>query len=62
MWDSLQLHPLIKYDYLAGPDELSLHNYGAAVDVSIINENGVLLDLGTPFDYFGCLARPTHEA
>lgn len=61
MWDSLKLHPVIKYDYLARPDELSLHNYGAAVDVSIINENGVLLDMGTPFDFFGDLARPALE-
>lgn len=62
MWDSLKLHPLVKYDYLARPDELSLHNYGAAVDISIINENGVLLDMGTPFDFFGDLARPIMEA
>lgn len=62
MWDSLKLQPFIKYDYLARPDELSLHNYGAAVDVSIINENGVLLDMGTPYDFFGDLARPSMES
>lgn len=61
MWDSLKLQPIVKYDYLARPDELSLHNYGAAVDVSIINENGVLLDMGTPYDFFGDLARPSME-
>jgi D-alanyl-D-alanine dipeptidase len=61
MWDSLKLHPVVKYDYLARPDELSLHNYGAAVDVSIINENGVLLDMGTPYDFFGELAQPKLE-
>jgi len=62
MWDSLKLQPIVKYDYLARPDELSLHNYGAAVDVSIINENGVLLDMGTPYDFFGDLARPSMES
>lgn len=61
MWDSLKMHPIEKYDYLARPDELSLHNYGAAVDVSIINENGVLLDMGTAFDFFGALAQPKLE-
>lgn len=61
MWDSLKIHPAEKYDYLARPDELSLHNYGSAVDVSIINENAVLLDMGTPYDYFGDLARPSLE-
>lgn len=61
MWDSLKMNPVVKYDYLARPDELSLHNFGAAVDVSIIGENGVLLDMGTPYDYFGELAQPKME-
>ena len=61
MWDSLKLHPLVKYDFLARPDEISLHNYGAAVDVSIIGENGKVLNMGTEFDYFGDLARPSLE-
>lgn len=61
MWDSLKMHPAEKYNYVAHPDELSLHNYGAAVDVGIINENGVLLDMGTPFDFFGELAQPKFE-
>jgi D-alanyl-D-alanine dipeptidase len=61
MWDSLKMHPVEKYNYVARPDELSLHNYGAAVDVSIISENGILLDMGTPFDFFGELAQPKLE-
>ncbi len=62
MWDSLKMKPLDKYNYMARPDELSLHNFGAAVDVGIINENGVLLDMGTPFDFFGDLAQPKLES
>ena len=62
MWDSLKMATVEKYNYVARPDQLSLHNYGAAVDVGIINENGVLLDMGTPFDYFGELAQPKMEA
>lgn len=61
MWDSLKMKPVEKYNYVARPDELSLHNFGAAVDVGIINENGVLLDMGTPFDFFGELAQPKLE-
>ncbi|MBP7809895.1 MAG: M15 family metallopeptidase [Bacteroidia bacterium] len=61
MWDSLKMKPIEKYNYVARPDELSLHNFGAAVDVGIINENGVLLDMGTPFDFFGELAQPKLE-
>lgn len=61
MWDSLKMKPIDKYNYVARPDELSLHNFGAAVDVGIINENGVLLDMGTSFDFFGELAQPKLE-
>jgi zinc D-Ala-D-Ala dipeptidase len=61
MWDSLKMIPKEKYNYVAHPEEFSLHNYGAAVDVTIINENGVLLDMGTPFDHFGELAQPKFE-
>lgn len=61
MWDSLKMRPAEKYNYVAKPDELSLHNLGAAVDVGIINENGHLLDMGTPFDFFGELAQPKLE-
>ncbi|MGZ3932371.1 MAG: M15 family metallopeptidase [Bacteroidia bacterium] len=62
MWDSLKMNPVEKYNYIARPDQYSLHNYGAAIDLGIIGENGVLLDMGTPFDYFGELAQPKLEA
>ncbi|MBL7934448.1 MAG: hypothetical protein JNM51_01415 [Bacteroidia bacterium] len=38
-----------------------MHNYGAAVDVGIIGNNDVLLDMGTPFDFFGELSKPKRE-
>jgi zinc D-Ala-D-Ala dipeptidase len=62
LWDSLKMKPTDKYNYVARPDEFSMHNFGAAVDVGIINENGVLLDMGTPFDFFGELAQPKLES
>ena len=30
-----------------------LHNYGMAVDVTLINKNGEPFSMGTPFDFFG---------
>ena len=61
MWDELDIPNSIKINYLAHPNDISLHNYGAAVDVSIIGENQVLLNMGTEFDYFGELSQPKFE-
>lgn len=61
MWDTLKLPPGEKTKYLSNPRLGSLHNYGAAVDVSIVNEQGIALDMGTPYDYFGELAHPEKE-
>lgn len=47
--------------YVANPVYGSLHNYGAAVDLTIIDKRGRELDMGTPFDYFGKLAEPRYE-
>ena len=62
MWDSLKLHPDLKFNYLAPPYQNSLHNYGCAVDLSIMDtKTGTLLDMGTPYDFFGKLAQPINE-
>lgn len=61
MWNELQMPVEEKINYLAHPNDLSLHNYGAAVDVGIIGNNDVLLDMGTPFDFFGELSKPKRE-
>lgn len=39
-----------------------LHNYGMAVDISIADEHGRPLDMGTPVDYMGKKAHVTNEA
>ncbi|MGB1242849.1 MAG: M15 family metallopeptidase [Chitinophagales bacterium] len=39
----------------------SIHNYGASVDVTIVDINGKELDMGTPFDFFGEKAQPRHQ-
>lgn len=49
-------------DYVANPDRGSVHNFGSAVDLTIASTDGLPLDMGTPFDYFGKLAQPRHEA
>ncbi len=50
-----------KQKYVANPETGSIHNYGAAVDLTIADENGMPLDMGTPYDYFGDLAQPRYE-
>lgn len=63
MWDSLKLHPDKKVFYLSRPEETSMHNYGCAVDVTLINRRTQQpLDMGTDFDFFGNLSEPIYEA
>lgn len=61
MWDAVDAPFEEKIKFLANPRNGSLHNFGAAVDVSIVNESGEALDMGTPFDYMGELAYPRLE-
>lgn len=61
MWNELDMPAKEKINYLAHPNDISLHNYGAAVDVGIIGDNDVLLEMGTPFDFFGELSEPKKE-
>ena len=39
--------------YVTPPEKGSMHNKGLAVDVSIADATGKLVDMGTPYDYFG---------
>ncbi|MBC7922349.1 MAG: M15 family metallopeptidase [Ferruginibacter sp.] len=61
LWDTLKKPPRLKPLYVADPKEGSIHNYGAAVDLTIADERGQPLDMGTSFDFFGELAYPTKE-
>lgn len=49
-------------NYVANPAGGSVHNYGFAVDLSILDGAGRELDMGTPFDDFTELAKPRLEA
>jgi D-alanyl-D-alanine dipeptidase len=48
--------------YVANPERGSMHNYGCAIDLTLIDENGVQLDMGTGFDAFHPLSQPKLEA
>lgn len=61
MWDTIQVEESERPKYLSNPKFGSLHNFGAAVDVSIVNEEGTPLDMGTPYDHFSELAYPERE-
>jgi D-alanyl-D-alanine dipeptidase len=39
--------------YVADPSKGSIHNRGGAVDITLVDDNGKELDMGTPFDFFG---------
>ncbi|MCD7971100.1 MAG: M15 family metallopeptidase [Candidatus Azobacteroides sp.] len=51
MWDVVKGTPL--NIYVSNPAKTGLHNYGAAVDVSLVDASGKAIDMGTPFDFFG---------
>lgn len=61
MWDTVDIPYMERGKFLSSPTGGSLHNFGAAVDISIIDENGYTLDMGTPYDYVGELAYPREE-
>ncbi|MDR2564394.1 MAG: M15 family metallopeptidase [Prevotellaceae bacterium] len=59
MWNKVKGTP--KSRYVSSPKRISMHSYGVAVDVSLLDENGLPLDMGTPVDYLGELAEPRRE-
>ena len=61
LWNAIQLPESKKHIYVADPKKGSIHNYGCALDISLVNESGAPLDMGTEFDFFGELAQPRCE-
>lgn len=53
--------PLKKTLYVANPKKGSVHNYGFAIDLSIVDSTGRALDMGTPYDSFKPLAQPRYQ-
>jgi D-alanyl-D-alanine dipeptidase len=61
LWDTLQKPAKLKPLYVADPKVGSIHNYGAAVDLTVTDPTGKPLDMGTGYDFFGELAYPSKE-
>ena len=62
LWNALDEVPETeRTQYVADPEKGSIHNYGAAVDLTLAHKNGAPLDMGTKYDYFGELAFPALE-
>jgi len=62
LWNTLtQYPPNIRKNYVADPREHSIHNYGSAIDLTVADEKGDAIDMGTSFDFFGELAYPSME-
>lgn len=59
--DALRIPARSKTQYVADPKTGSNHNFGCAVDLTIADEKGKPLDMGTKFDFFGPLAYPRSE-
>ncbi|MFM6946080.1 MAG: M15 family metallopeptidase [Flavobacteriales bacterium] len=62
MWKALDtIVPVERAKFVSNPKNRSLHNFGAAVDLSISDENGKLLDMGAGFDDIRKIAYPCLE-
>ena len=59
MYDHLQGGPFEAY--VAKPSPGSMHNFGLAIDLTLQNEKGECLPMGTDFDDFRDLAQPKKE-
>lgn len=59
MWEHVRNTPM--RSYVASPARVSMHSYGVAIDLSILNAEGDELDMGTPVDFLDALAEPRRE-
>lgn len=59
LWNHVEGTPGEKY--IAKPEPGSLHNFGFAVDLTIIDEQGRELDMGAGYDDFRDIAQPQLE-
>ncbi len=62
MWDTVNIPINERGKFVSNPKNGSLHNYGAAVDLTIAKLNGEELDMGTPYDDASKLSYPAMEA
>ena len=60
MWDTLDMPLQKKVRFVSNPKNGSIHNFGAAVDITVA-KNGIALDMGTPFDDSSLESWPIRE-
>lgn len=60
LWQALQGTELL--GYLANPVRGSIHSFGMAVDITLVDRQGVELDMGTAFDDLSERSHPALEA
>ncbi len=59
-WKMWELVP--NPQYVANPKKGSIHNKGGAVDITLVDETGKELEMGTDFDFFGHKAHHDYTA
>jgi len=63
MWDALDSIPVKeRTKFVSNPKNGSIHNYGAAVDLTICDESGIPLDMGAGYDDIRKIAYPSLES
>lgn len=63
MWNALDSIPVSERGkFLSNPKNGSIHNYGAAVDLTIIDQNQKPLDMGADYDDIRKIAYPSLES
>jgi D-alanyl-D-alanine dipeptidase len=60
LWNVVKGTP--QQGYVGDPKKGSIHNYGLAIDLSLQDDQGHEIDMGTPYDSFQPLAQPRYEA
>ncbi len=63
MWNALDSIPVNQRGkFVSNPVRGSVHNYGAAVDLTIVDSSGNILDMGAGYDEFNKIAFPSLES
>lgn len=62
MWDALDTIPVAQRGkFVSNPKNHSVHNYGAAIDLTIVDEHKQPLDMGAGYDDIRTIAYPSME-
>lgn len=61
MWQLVKGTEMQRYVAVPARHSASLHNYGSAVDLTLVDSLGFILDMGTDFDHLGPLAEPRYH-